>query len=230
MNQYSWRTKWLAAFAVAAVLIYTGYTVNHFFFKSDPLVEEQLLWQFGDNFFYNFDLDPVQPAGEPEDDVSGEPGVQEAVENPPPESSSDSGPETETTAPPKNDDPKETTPPPTAPAVTLESIVARYEPKFYTLEAIATERLEQLYQAALEEYRQKKSDGTLNTIELASKYSTAGRMLEKSVDAQFYALLDELREELIANSFPTDIIHDIEQHYKTAKTGRKRELLSRLGN
>lgn len=110
----------------------------------------------------------------------------------------------------------------------LESIVEAYEPAFEELEARSLERLESLYQSALEEYRDQEKDGTVDRFVLTSKYIQAGRMLEKNVDETFYDLLAEMEATLIQGGHSTDIIADIEATYEQAKAEKKRQLMQKL--
>ena len=110
----------------------------------------------------------------------------------------------------------------------LENIVARYEPLFKNLEDTATERLEKLYQAAVEEYEEQKKSGTFDRFKLTNKYINAGRLLENSVDESFYMMLDQMRTELNRKDLPTEVVLEIEEAYIEAKDQKKQELFSRL--
>lgn len=110
----------------------------------------------------------------------------------------------------------------------LNSIIELYEPAFKELENKALQRLENLFESAIEEYQQKENDGTLDRFMLSNKYIQAGRMLEKNVDKTFNALLAEMKSELTSKGHSTAITKKVEETYQQAKNQKKRELLSRL--
>jgi hypothetical protein len=110
----------------------------------------------------------------------------------------------------------------------LEDVIAKYEPLFENLENRALERLEDLFQAALAEYNEKRKSGTINRFQFTNKYIQAGQMLEERVDASFYNLLGRMENELNRNNLPTEILQEIEQTYTTAKQQKKEELFSLL--
>lgn len=224
---------------LAAALAALGAWVYNGLFAHDDTVETQLVEQFGEDFFYKFDLDQALLPG---DDTApeNEPGRAPAGDNRAgtedetagaPAGEDDTAPENEPSGAPAGDDQGggQEAPQPAAPApVTLEAIVAAYEPKFKALQALALERLEFLFNSAADEYKRQKREGTLNRMALTNKYIQAGKLLESSVDARFYSLLGELQAELSSNGFPTAITKEIESNYKKAKTAKKLELLGRL--
>lgn len=110
----------------------------------------------------------------------------------------------------------------------LESIIAIYEPAFKEIEAKALQRLDNLLEAALEEYYQEKNEGTLNRFMLTNKYIQAGRMLENNVDKTFNALLDKMKAELTRKGHSTAITTEIKDTYHNSKDEKRRELLDRL--
>jgi len=112
----------------------------------------------------------------------------------------------------------------------LESILNNYEPVFVSLQDEAISRLDDLLEQGLEEYRREERRGTLDQFSLSNKYIQAGRMLEKNVDELFYDLLDNMKSDLLANGYSTDIAGDIEERYVSAKEAKKKELFDRLRN
>ena len=110
----------------------------------------------------------------------------------------------------------------------LESIIAIYEPVFAQLEASAIERLEELYQAAAEEYREGKRTGTLDRFRLTNKYLKAGRQLQLAVDDAFDLLLGGLEKELRSKNLPLEIIPEIKAAYEKTKQEKKEELFNRI--
>jgi len=110
----------------------------------------------------------------------------------------------------------------------LDSIIAKYEPVFTALQNTALERLEELYQAAVAEYREESTAGTYNRFRLTTKYLQAGRLLESSVNDAFYKLLNAMEKELISNNLPVTIVTELDDAYKQAKQEKKEELFGRL--
>ncbi len=233
----------------ALILAGTGLWFYNALFAEDRQIEIQLLEQFGEDFFYHFDLDkpftldpdrPLtldmdadwgnsdsSPKKTPEEDHQDSPdnkGENSSAEN------SEEKPDSKHEKPPTEDPeekPDETKPPDDS-TVARVDILAEYKPKFGSLEAQAKDRLEILFNEAIKEYRQQKKEGTLDRFKLANKYIQAGRMLEESVDKKFHGLLTEFRQELESHDFSTAITEEIEQHYESAKRSKKRDLLSRM--
>lgn len=110
----------------------------------------------------------------------------------------------------------------------LEGIIAIYEPSFVEIEAKALQRLDNLFEAALEEYHREKNDGTLNRFMLTNKYIQAGRILEKNVDKTFDTLLDKMKAELTRKGHTTEITSEIKETYRQSKEEKKRELFDQL--
>lgn len=198
----------------AAIWIYNA------FFTYDPVVERQLQEQFGEEFF-NIDTDklfPVRddkPSVNPPDDETSE-NHETPADNSPTSPPGDTGTVT-------NPKPK---PKPEPPAITEEFILAKHEPKFLALEQLALERLEILFNAGKAEYIEHVENGTLDRFELANKYIQAGRTLERGIDAMFYSLLEELRQDLLSHNLSTAITKTIESDYKKQKDARRRSFLS----
>ncbi len=116
-------------------------------------------------------------------------------------------------------DPEQTSP---------EEIVERYEHKFESLEERAHERLEDLFEKAMADYHQQKAEGTFDRFKFVNKYIQAGRLLEKQVDAVFYALLEQMETELKQEDLPTDVVDEAEEKYEEAKKEQHRELFGRM--
>ncbi len=212
---------WLKILLIT-VIILGGATIwiYNAFSTDDPVVEQQLQEQLGEDFF-NIDMDKLFPVSD--DKPSENPPDDETPEDP--ETPADNSP----TSPP-GDTGSETSlepkPEPKPPAVTVEYILARHEPKFVALEKLALERLETLFSAGKAEYIEHEENGTLNWFELVNKYIQAGRTLEKGIDAIFYSLLEELRQDLLSHNLSTAIIKTIESDYKKQKDSRRRSFLS----
>lgn len=110
----------------------------------------------------------------------------------------------------------------------LEDIIERYEPLFDNLHDTATERLENLFQAALTEYNERKKAGTYDRFQLTNKYIQAGKLLEKRVDESFYLMLNQMESELKRKELPTEVITEIETAYEETKSEKMQELFGRL--
>ncbi len=107
-------------------------------------------------------------------------------------------------------------------------IVERYEHRFASLEERANERLEELFEKAIADYRRQKEEGTLERFEFVNKYIQAGRLLEKQVDSIFYTLLDQMETELKKEELPTDVIEKAKEKYEEAKKEKNRALFERM--
>ncbi len=218
-----------------AILAGAGFWIHNALFSYDPLVEKQILDQFGEDFF-DFDWDLVLPPANDDDviDQTNPPSGSDSAADPGTGTESNPAETTEPpepTEPPAEDNDNDTAPQPPAPdPVTMESIVAKYETRLKALEAQALEKLDALFNAAVAEYQEQKEAGTLDKTALANKYIQAGQMLENSADAQFNALLSELESELAAHGFSTAITKEIKSVYNNAKTAKKREFLSKVGS
>ncbi|KLU60276.1 hypothetical protein CEB3_c31270 [Peptococcaceae bacterium CEB3] len=74
----------------------------------------------------------------------------------------------------------------TAQPLTEAEVVRKYMPEIQSLQSVALSRLDTLYGAAVQEYRQEKATGRVNRAALAQKYIQAGNLLEGNVDGRFY--------------------------------------------
>jgi hypothetical protein len=207
-----WFIVLVAVFLSAAA---AGGWLYHTLFGNSDRVGQELVDQFGQDFFTDFDLERFLPAIEDDLDETKTGGPEQPVN--PPASGEPAAPQ-----------PPAAPPPPPPPALTAAMIMARFEPRFRGLEQLAEEKLGVLFAAGKAEYIQQSNDGTLNRFELMNKYILAGRTLEKNIDAVFYGLLDELKLELQKNSFPTEVAKTIESDYKKLKEARRRSFLSLL--
>lgn len=197
---------------ILLILFVIGIWVYVEFFRVDPQLENQLKKEFGSAFFV---LESQEPAAR-------EAGIAEKTDHTSPISQATLEKlekldlqKTE----PDNLDNK---------AVSQETIVKKYLPRFESLEAVSSGRLDALYNSAVQEYHQQKSSGTLDRTVLARKYIQAAGMLEKNVDSSFYSSLNEMKAELQSNNLPTDIVEEIAKEYEKAKASQKRKLLSRV--
>lgn len=111
---------------------------------------------------------------------------------------------------------------------TKEEILARYESRFRELQNQAVSSLEDLFEEAVEEYKQQKNKSSVDRFKLTNKYIQEGRDLEKTFDAAFSILITDLEAALSKNGHPTEITGEIEKAYKEAKNEMKQELFGRL--
>lgn len=193
----------MAAF-MALMLACLGWWGYRSYWQPDPQIQEQLNQQFGSEFFNSFA--PEEPAGA----ESVTTGILERIEL---QRTGRAG------APPLSADIA-------GARISEEEIINQYAPQFRSLENSAASRLDALFAAALQEYRQQKQAGTLNLSELARKYIQAGTMLEANVDGQFYASLNALQAKLEANNQSTAVIAEIKKEYAAAKAQKRSELLA----
>ncbi|MBC2728493.1 hypothetical protein [Desulfosporosinus sp.] len=219
------RSKFLKIAGVMVLLIaVAGFWGYDKYFKPDLEIQHELTSQFGEDFFTSFDglnaeNNPGtvgQPINQPKttDDTNE---INETPDNKPKQTE----PEPGTIAAPV----KQTT---TPKEFTLEEINNKYKSQFSYLQSVALSRLDTLYSAAVQEYAQRKKEGTINRSALAQKYIQAGNMLEANMDRQFSNTLNAMQAELIANNLPTDLIDAIESEYENAKSDKRSQLLSKL--
>ncbi|HBV85252.1 MAG TPA: hypothetical protein DEF42_00950 [Desulfosporosinus sp.] len=219
------RSKFLKIAGVMFLLIaVAGFWGYDKYFKPDLEIQHELTSQFGEDFFTSFDgLNAEKNPG-----TVGQPINQ-------PKTTDDTNEMTET----PDNKPKQTEPEPgtiaapvkqttTPKEFTLEEINNKYKSQFSYLQSVALSRLDTLYSAAVQEYAQRKKEGTINRSALAQKYIQAGNMLEANMDRQFSNTLNAMQAELIANNLPTDLIDAIESEYENAKSDKRSQLLSKL--
>ena len=211
--------------ALAALLLLAGALAGGaylYFTLPDARVHRELDEDFGRDFFEIFLLDlETFP-----DLLPSEPGEEEEGETPAP-----GDPAENDTAPAENapgstgsphSSPDRSAGPETA-GRSKEEIVNAYSSKIRTLEAIALERLDQLKDAALAEYREQKASGQVDKAQLARKYIQAGERLEKNVDQKFQEIIAELESVLRNHQHPTGIIAEIKKAYQQEKAATRRQ-------
>jgi len=175
--------------------------------KPDPQIEAQLREEFGAEFFDDFTFQEVQ--GAPVESAGLIRIYQQNEEYPGKDlNANDPG---EAFAAPNGE----------------EEIVRQYVPKFQALEYEANKRLDELFAAAMKEYRQQKGRGNSNIAELARKYIQAGSLLEANVDSQFSLMLTSMEADLIANQQSTVMIEEIQKEYNHAKAKKRADILER---
>ncbi len=112
------------------------------------------------------------------------------------------------------------------PEVTVADIERRYRPRFQALKLEYDDKLKQLADAAVSEYRQYKESGQKPPVlELVKKYLAAGNALENECDRRFYALLDSMRRDLQEAGLPLELVEEAKKEYRTQKAQRKKQLI-----
>ncbi|AFM39507.1 hypothetical protein Desaci_0440 [Desulfosporosinus acidiphilus SJ4] len=193
------------------------------YFRPNQEIQDQLKKQFGNDFFYSFNLPKATDSnikdGKSKDNQAGQSGTPENISQ---QTGSEQG-GSQSSAPIAGSG-SETI---TVKGLTQDEIINEYTPKFNYLQNVALSRLETLYSAALQEYKQEKKAGTLNRSVLAEKYIQAGTLLETSVDSQFYSILNAMQSELVANHQPTAIVAVKKNEYEKAKSAERLQLLAK---
>lgn len=115
------------------------------------------------------------------------------------------------------------------PQLTEAEIIAKCQPQLESLQSQSVARVEELAAAAVQEYKTKQANGTLDKNEMVKKYLQAGYMLEAGVEEAFYRPLNAMQAELIANGHPTTASQEIKNRYVRSKAQKRNELLSRAG-
>lgn len=191
-----------------------GFWSYNKYIRPDPKIKEQLYNQFGSDFFNLPDNEKAAndvATGIP--DSSGEMAT---------------GKESKASTSTEQSDQKDTN---AGSALAEKSIpqneiINKYMPQINSLQNLALSRLDVLYSAAVNEYKQRKKEGTLNSSELAQKYIQAGRMLEGNVDSQFNNILNKMQAEMVANNFSTDEVSVIRNEYEKAKSIKRSQLMA----
>lgn len=180
------------------------------FFRSDPVVQQQLADQFGPQFF---DLDTssasagnktTQPAAGSFTAAYLEHAEQKQY------ISSELAPE--------NGTPE---------LLSAEVIIQKYAPEFQVLEQAANSGMETIYSAAVAEYQQQAKAGTLDHSAWTRKYLQACLLLQANVDGRFNSTLKYMEAELATNHQSTQISSEIKNHYSAAKRQKVAELVAR---
>lgn len=217
------------------ILIIGGHYAYNYYLIPDPEFNTQLDEQFGADFFEfisfiteDYDLED-NPSSNPSDEAEEESSPDSEQKD------SDQSNSKQPSATPSNNltdqksEAKQVKPLATTrfqnAAPTEESIINTYVPKLKQLEALAIERLDTLFDSGLQEYNQKKNEGTLDKSELSKKYIQASKKLESGVDEVFDQITAEMKEMLTNNNYPTKIIEDIQKEYNDAKSSKMAEFL-----
>lgn len=190
------------------------------FFKPDPEVEQQLNNQFGEDFF-SFE-DEGMVSNQAKANIADSVNNKESVSNIQPgneEVNAQGKDRIGTTSAHEDID---------ANTVKQDEISNKYKTQFDHLQSAGLSRLDTLYSAAVQEYKQSKKDGTLSRSELIQKYLQAGTTLEANMDSQIYGSLNMMEAELKANNLPADSISVYKAEYEKAKSDKRAQMLAKV--
>lgn len=104
-----------------------------------------------------------------------------------------------------------------------QEIERKYTKVFKRLESTALAKLDTLAQNALADYKTGRS-----IADLSSAYSSAANKLQGKVDDTFYSLLAEMKAELKANGYGSELAKKAEEEYQQAIASKKSELLGKV--
>lgn len=205
--------------SIVLIIAIVGFWGYNKYLKPDPVIQQQLVEQFGEDFF---SFEDVEPAGE-----VGSGDSERKVTSPPQKNSSEgTNMDTDAGIAKENVDDKNSVPPKgenTEP-VTLEQIDNKYQPQFTHLQNLAVSRLDTLFATAIQEYK----EGTLSRSQLSQKYIQAATTLESNVDSQFYAVLAKMEKELKGNNLATDMVNVYKVNYENAKSDKRAQLFAQV--
>jgi hypothetical protein len=107
-------------------------------------------------------------------------------------------------------------------------IASKYEPTFEQLEAQANSKIDALVSHAYSEYQTKKQNGEdVSYFYFYSKYSTAGKILERKTDSTFNYVYGALVNELTENGYDSTEAKKYKTAYEAAKKERRSALLDK---
>lgn len=111
-------------------------------------------------------------------------------------------------------------------SVTVSDIERHYRPQFLALEQIYNARLNNLAAQGISEYKSYKENGqNPPVLKLVRKYINAGNALEAECDRRVIALLDSMKQDLIAENLPTELVNKVQNDYSSQKAQRKKQLI-----
>ncbi|MDF9406779.1 hypothetical protein L7E55_00135 [Pelotomaculum isophthalicicum JI] len=106
-------------------------------------------------------------------------------------------------------------------------IVSKYQAEFILLQGEYEQKLGELVNSALQEYRQNGGKKNLSLLKMADKYIAAGRSQEKECDQRFDSTLAAMEAELQACNLPLDITTKIRDSYIARKNAQRRQLMAK---
>ncbi|WHY77545.1 hypothetical protein QNH20_26390 [Neobacillus sp. WH10] len=105
-------------------------------------------------------------------------------------------------------------------------ILAKYQPAFNDLESQANGKLNNLVSYAYSEYQAKKANGEeVSYFYFYSKYSSAAKQLETSIDQSFDYIYGALVKELEDSGYSAGEAKSIKDHYVSLKKQRRSALM-----
>ncbi|MBO8173573.1 MAG: hypothetical protein H0Z33_17030 [Bacillaceae bacterium] len=228
--------------SVFLIVASSGYLVYHYFFNRDVTPEDVHVSEEFFDFSSVIDDNPVQTDNSPTPALSGDPtalsdqapsqqtGRQDTDRH---DRSSSSQP---VTAPGEENSPSSIQTRHTNAVEKIQpdsqsieqKIRDKYYVKFNRLKNLANARLDELFANGYAEYKQSKKTGEPPVADVISRYSSAAKKLQKQVDATFYLLLDQMKNELKANGLPMDLADEAEATYRKLIEQKKAELKNRV--
>ncbi|MEN6327191.1 MAG: hypothetical protein ABFD18_13440 [Syntrophomonas sp.] len=106
-----------------------------------------------------------------------------------------------------------------------KAIFDKYALRFQGLKQLASDRLAILAVKAWEEYKQVKPEGKLEKLEFADKYYTGMSYLRENLDRSFNSELDNMKSELEAAGFSTQVVEDLQIEYKDSQQKFEQDLM-----
>ncbi|TWT03732.1 hypothetical protein [Planomicrobium sp. CPCC 101079] len=102
----------------------------------------------------------------------------------------------------------------------------QYEAAFEDLEEQSTDRLYKLVSLAKNEYLEKQAAGqSISYPYFYNKYTAAASKLEEQTDQFFYALINQMKQELKANNLPDSTADAYAKEYEKRKDNLRNKLL-----
>lgn len=112
--------------------------------------------------------------------------------------------------------------------VSANVIIDRYVASFADLEAQANDRINALVEYAQNDYQTKKQNGQdVSYVSFYTKYSTAGRTIEKNTDTAFQTIYSSLVETLKEYGHDESKAEHIKDHYEQSKKERRNAIINK---
>jgi hypothetical protein len=111
---------------------------------------------------------------------------------------------------------------------TVKDIQKKYEPAISDIERQANDSLNNLIDAAKEEYfEMEANDQKISYPYFYNKYSAAAATLEKRTDQIFYSLLDIIEQDLKSNGLPATLTESLSKQYENRKDKLRKDVLKK---
>ncbi|KAA0548373.1 hypothetical protein FZW96_07300 [Bacillus sp. BGMRC 2118] len=112
--------------------------------------------------------------------------------------------------------------------ITVESILAKYEPAFESLEAQANSKLDSLVNTAAGEYKEKKNNKEeISYWYFYNKYSAAASRMEANTDEAFTIVYNALVSELKENGYKASQADSFKSKYEQTKKAQRKSILDK---